>query len=74
MFILKSGEIVKVGCFDDSVNIYRTPRSRKIASAINDYFIYNIDNEKMKGKYDSSVIKDAFKIIYSIIEQQQSLF
>ena len=74
MCILKSGEIVKVGCFDDSVNIYRTPRSRKIASAINDYFIYNVDNEKMKRKYDSSVIKDAFKIIYSITEQQQSLF
>ena len=74
MYISKDSNIVKSGCFDDSPNIYRSQKSISVASAISDYFLYDIGIDSMRAKYDEVTIRDAFKIIYSVKEQQQSLF
>lgn len=75
MYISKGKKIVKVGCFDNSFSIYKTRKSVLVADVISKYLLNNLKNtEAHREIYGSDVVKAAFKIIYSITEQQQSLF
>lgn len=75
MYISKGKKIVKVGCFDNSFSIYKTRKSILVADVISKYLLNNLKNtEAHREIYGSDVVKAAFKIIYSITEQQQSLF
>lgn len=75
MYISKDKKIVKVGCFDNSFSIYKTRKSILVADVISKYLLNNLKNTEAHRKiYGSDVVKAAFKIIYSITEQQQSLF
>lgn len=75
MYISKDARVVKVGCFDNSFSIYRSRKSILVADVISRYIINGLNNtDAFREIYGADVVKSAFKTIYSVTEQQQSLF
>lgn len=75
MYTTPNSSIVKVGCFDDSFNIYRTVESRNTARCILDHFFtINGDETALRRKYGDAIMKAVYKVIYQITETQTKLF